>query len=308
MSVLNSGRMNRSRNSLAKISMIILLMSLVTVMLTGCGGGGGGGGSTGTGNTTVSGTVLLVETNLPPSPGAVVTIGGQQATTDATGAFTLTSVSSSATSGTVTATGEQPLTLALHLTSGQVNALGTIYVSSTGYTAIASGTVASSTNGVNKPISGATVTIGGQSTVTASDGTFTISNLPVGLGTDPTTHIGNIQATGYVNKPITVQFPLATGSNPLGTLLLGAPIASSTPGQPFTIYGFVTKGGNPFSTSVTLSPTVGPLVAQTNPVTGEYFFWVPAGTYTVQELSSGTSKTVTVTSTATPVEAPAIGL
>ncbi len=288
---------------------VCLLMPLVLgVLLAGCGSGGGGGSSSGSG-VTVSGSVLLVETNQPPSPGAAVNIGGQTGTTSPTGSFTLTTVPSGTTSGTISATGEQTLTLALKLTAGQINNLGTIYLSASGYTASVTGTVVSSgTLGQTSPVSGATVTIGGQSAVSAADGTFSIASLPVGLGADPTVPIGNVQAAGFVNKPVLTQFPLAAGSNPLGSIVLGAPIGSSTPGSPYTVYGFVKSGGSPVSTSVSITPTVGPLIAHTDPTTGEYYFWVPPGTYTVTELSKNVTQTVTLANTSTPVQAPDLNI
>ncbi len=292
----------------AKTLMSVIAVISAISLLTGCGGGGGGGGGNTSGGTTVTGSVLLVETNLPPVTAGTVSMGGVTSTTNSTGGFALTNVPVNTTTGTVTVPGEQTLTLTLNLKANTINNLGTIYVSATGYTASANGRVVTVTGGTTTPVAGADVTIGGQSAVSATDGTFTIANLPVGLGSDPTVPIGNIQATGYVNKPILTQFPLVAGANPLGDIPLGAPISSSTPSQPYTIYGFVKSAGAPASTTVSLSPTVGPLTAHTDPVTGEYFFWVPAGTYTVTELSTGKTVTVTLGNNSVPVQATTINI
>ncbi len=290
-----------------KVASLMAVLALAAI-LSGCGGGGGGGGGNSSGGTTVTGSVLLVETNLAPVTAGTITMGGVTTTTNSTGGFALTNVPVNTTTGTVSVPGEQTLTLTLNLKANTINNLGTIYVSATGYTASANGRVVTVSGGVTTPVAGADVTIGGQSSVSATDGTFTIANLPVGLGSDPTVPIGNIQATGYVNKPILTQFPLAAGSNPLGDIPLGAPISSSTPSQPYTIFGFVKSGGAAASTTVSLSPTVGPLIAHTDPATGEYFFWVPAGTYTVTELSTGKTVTVTLGSNSVPVQATTINI
>ncbi len=286
----------------------VLVAVAALALLTGCGGGGGGGGGSSSGGTTVTGSILLVETNLPPVTAGTISMGGVTGTTNSTGGFALTNVPVNTTTGTVTVSGEQALTLALTLKANTINNLGTIYVSATGYTASANGRVVTTSAGVTTPVAAAGVTIGGQSAVSAADGTFTIANLPVGLGSDPTVPIGNIQATGYVNKPILSQFPLVAGANPLGDIPLGAPISSSTPSQPYNIYGFVKSAGAAASTTVSLSPTVGPLIAHTNPTTGEYFFWVPAGTYTVTELGTGKTVTVTLGSNSLPVQAPTLNI
>jgi hypothetical protein len=246
--------------------------------------------------------VLLVETEQPPNPGATVTIGGQSVTTAVgDGSFTLTGVPANATTGTVSAAGELPLTLTLKLTAGQVNDLGTIFLSSAGYNASASGQIV---NSQNQPVAGASVTIGGQTTTSAADGTFTINNLPVGLGGDPNTPIGLVHATGFVDKPIVTTIALGAGPNNLGPIPLGQPIGQ-IPGQPYDVFGFVKKNGQPVASApVNLGPTAqGPLETHTDS-TGAYFFWVPAGTYTVTDLNTNKSQQVTVQSTGTPVHVP----
>ena len=293
--------------------MLIAPFAVVLFAFTGCGGGGGGGGSkTGpSGNVTVTGLVLVTETGNPPNPAATVSINGYTTTTGTDGTFSLASVAATATTGSVTATGEQPYTLSLILTNntGTYN-LGNIFISSAAYTASASGTVVTPVKGVYQAVSGAEVTISGSTVLAATDGTFTIPNLAVGLGSDPTIQIGTVQATGYVPKPITTQFPLITGANPLGQIVVQSPVGA-TPGVPYTISGKVVQGttGLP-NIPVTISTT-----PSTNTVTdanGNYAFWVVAGAYTITGLNVSTNQSatvnVTLTSTAVPVTAPNINL
>lgn len=274
------------------------LIILYSALLSGCGGGGGGGGAV-NGNLTLIGSVLLVDTNLAPNPAATITIAGHTATTSASGGFVLTNIPASATTGTVSAAAEQTLTLTLALpaTSTQAINLGTIYLSSVGYTASASGQVATTVSGQNQAVGGATVTIAGSSALTATDGTFNISNLPVGLGSDPNTPIGSVTASNFVTKQIFVQAPLITGSNPLGTILLGAPISGTLPGLPYTIIGQVLKGGvGQSGYPVALSQGSAVLGTVTTDNTGTFSFWVVPGTYLLTVgLPSGSFVTQSVT-------------
>ncbi len=262
---------------------LLALMGIVA-LLVGCGGGGGGGGAP-SGNITVTGTVLVATNDQPPSPPATVTVGGHSATTDTAGNFTIQGVAKTATTGTVSASGMQTLNLTVKLFPDANNnaALGNIFISTVAYTAVATGTVVSEVNGSFKPVSGASVTISGDTTTTAADGTFQISNLAVGTGEDPTLPIGLVQATGFVSKPLyAVLFPLASGTNNLGQIVLGAPISGTSPSPPYTITGQVLKGTQPQpGVSVAIVDSSGnvlgnPVVSDSN---GAFFFWVIPGTY-----------------------------
>jgi hypothetical protein len=210
-------------NAIYKLSVAIGVFCALAVALTGCGGGGGG--TSGGGNTTVTGTVLSVETNLPAAAGATVKIGGQSVVTDANGNFTLSNIASNTTTGTVTAAGELPLTLTFVLKANASNSLGTLYLSNVGYTATVTGRVVANIKGVTTPIGNATVTIANATTQSKTDGTFTLNNLPVGLGANAGT-VGMITATGFATKTLTADnlgFALVAGSNAIGDLLIAAP-------------------------------------------------------------------------------------
>ncbi|CCW35386.1 Carboxypeptidase regulatory-like domain [Chthonomonas calidirosea] len=281
-----------------------LLLNVGGALLAGCGGGGGGASS---GNLTVIGTVLTVETDAPPNPPATVSIAGHSTTTSTNGAFTLTGIPASATTATVSAQGEQTLTLHLQLPSQSTQPvnLGTIFLSASGYNASVTGQIVTTVNGQNQPVGGATVTIGGSSTLSGSDGSFTISNLPVGLGNDPNIPIGSVSATGYVTKQIFVQAPLIAGVNPLGPISLGAPISSSVPGLPYTIIGKVLKNGQGQPNYPVILQQGSTVVGNTHTdSTGTFSFWVVPGSYTIVVfLPDGSSVTqpVTLQSTNQPV-------
>lgn len=285
----------------------------LAALAAGCGGGGGGG-STGGSAVTVTGTVIRAETGTFPNPPATITISGRSTSTLTDGTFTLSGVPLSATTATVAAQGEQTRTLTLHLAgpAGATDSLGNIYISNTGYNANANGRVVTTVNGQPQPVGGASVTIAGTTTLSATDGTFSITGLPVGLGTDPTTPIGVIHAAGFVDKQIFVQFPLAAGANDLGDQQLGAPVSGNAPGLPYTVTGVVDSGGQPASGINVTIETGGQVLG--NPVqtdsTGHYYFWVVPGTYTVIALQNGQEFTTTVQlfQPDNPVTAPTINI
>jgi hypothetical protein len=247
-----------------------------------------------------------VETSQAPSPVATVSIGSISTPTDSSGNFTLASVPENATSLTVTASGSATRTIPIQLTSG-TNALGIVFISDTGYTATASGTVVVS--GTNQVVGGATVTIASLTTTTATDGTFTIANLPIGLGNVPGAVIGTVTATGFGVKQIVPQFAFVSGSNALGDVAIAPSVTSTTPVPPYTITGEVTVSGAAKSgVAVTLSQGATSLGSTTTDSTGAYYFWVVPGAYTVTATynSSPKSTSTTLSQINTPVTATTI--
>ncbi len=303
---------NRQSGSSRIGGVLIALLLALLAGLSGCGGGGGGGTSTGpSGNVTVTGTVIVAETGNPPSPAATVAIDGHTATTAADGTFSVANVASSAKTATVTAAGETTLTLALVLTNttGTFN-LGNVFISSGGYTASASGIIVTPVKGQYQAVGGADVTIAGSTVLSGTDGSFSITGLPVGLGADPTIQIGLVQAKGYVNKPITVQLPLITGANDLGQIVIQSPVGA-TPGVPYTITGKVQHGtaGVPgISVAIFSGDTQlgNPVSTDAN---GNYYFWVVPGSYSIIAVQSGGQQSkvqVTLSAPNVPVTAPTI--
>ena len=292
-------------NAIYKLGVAIGVFCAFAIGLTGCGGGGGGGGPI-SNPVTVTGTVLSADSASIPT--ASVKIGGQTVTTDANGKFTIANVAAGTTTGSVTATGEMPLTLTLSLKANAANDLGTLYLSNVGYSATVTGRVVKSTGGIVTPVGGATVTIANATTLSKTDGTFTLSNLPVGLGGNPGV-VGKISAAGFEDKALTadnLQFPLAAGANPIGDQIIALSSGSSLnpPTAPYTIKGVVTVGGLPTANvSITLATGGISLGSTTTDATGTYTFWVVPATYQITAVASATSQQ-TVTATLVKLDAP----
>jgi len=314
---LSSFHKNSSRRVL---HFLALTMAIPAILAAGCGGGGGGSGGGGGGggkSVTVTGTVLDAATYSPTTSAATVVIGGTTMTTNtATGTFTGT-VGSNATTASVSAPGEISRTISITLAASQVNNLGNIFLAATGssYTASVNGVVVTTVKGATQPVGGATVNIGNISGVSATNGTFTLNGLPVGLGSVDGLY-GTVTAKGFAVKLITadvLQFALVAGANNIGNLLL-APPAGSTPVPPYTISGVVEVQGVP-TAGVTVAiaiPGGGAALGQTTTnSSGTYYFWVAPATYTITaEDSSSTTlgENVTLSTLATPITAPTINL
>jgi hypothetical protein len=255
------------------------MVAALCATLFGCGGGGGGAPPA-----DVSGRILLTTTGQPPNPAATVTIAGRSIQTLNDGTFILRGVASDSRQIQVTAQGLQPLTQSLPtLTANQVNNLGDIFLSDTGYTAVVKGRVVRADTLAE--LAGATVRISGQVTTTDANGTFTLTGLPVGLG--GTLEVGLIKAASFEDKPVRIDPPLGASppDNDLGDIPVAPPVGG-IPGGPTTIRGTVSLQGqtNLSLTTVTLinksnGQTLG---TQVTAADGKYGFWVPAGQYQVK--------------------------
>lgn len=327
-----------------RIAAAFLLCGLAA-LLGGCGGGGGGsnggGGGGNNGFAIITGQVLLLSTNSTPTTTTTVSSGGITTTASASdGTFTLSNVPTSAktltidvaATSTVTATtGNNHLvrTLSIALTANQTAALGAVYVGATtangtpDYTAVVTGRVVTNGTAGTQGVGNATVTIAGVQVKTSANaatlGNFTINGLPVGLGSEIGVLIGSVQAPGFSSRDLittdtgglSFATGLVSGANNIGAVTILQP-TGSTPAPPYTITGQVTVSGTGRpSQSVQLLQN-GTLVGNvTTDANGNYFFWVVAGTYTVQAITtSGSSRTQTVSVTLAtldnPVTAPTI--
>jgi hypothetical protein len=281
-----AGRKSREYARIMKRNICELAVVLTALLLVfGCGGGGGGGGGGQT--STVNGRVMLVGTGQPLT-GATVNIGGRSVTTTATGTFTVLNVPvTPAPQMTVTAQGVRTLTQSVPLlTPNEVNDIGDVWVvDSTGeYTAVVTGTVVSAED--FQPVAGATVTIGGQRALTGANGSFRISNLPVGLG-GPDVRVGRIFKQGFPLGEFIIDPPL--GPSPPDNDLGAIPLATAVgpiPGGPFNIRGTISQAGVQDMSFTTVNlirdsdqQTVGTM---TTGADGRYGFWVVAGDYTVR--------------------------
>jgi hypothetical protein len=274
--------------------------ALVLAGMTACGGGGGGAPPA-----DVQGRILTVSGGSPVA-NATVSIGGASQLTKSDGTFLFRGVSSSATQISVTSTGNTALTQNLPTLAAQpaLNDLGDIFVTSDGYTAIVKSKVVRSDT--LAAVAGARVRIAGQFATTAADGTFTISGLPVFLGT-AAVPVGLIKATGLEDKTIILDLPLgdSSGTPPVPNILpdiVMSPPVGSIPGDPSNLKGTIT-----FSAAAASGVTVTLINKSTTAVVdtrltgtdGKYGFFAAAGTYIVKAERTGAvtqQKEVTIAS------------
>ena len=299
---------------------LLLAFAVLIVGLIGCGSGGGSNNGGGGGDATLHGKILLVSTSAQPAPSTFVEIGGVQGqASDSDGQFNLTAIPATATVLTirnVNGSGTEQLrrTLTVQLTSGQTTDLGVIYLSDQGYTANIGGRVVTQVNSVSQVVAGAKITVSGVKATSNVNGTFSMTGLPVGLGSLPGALLGDVRAAGFEVKEIvseTLGPPLVTGNNPIPDIIISAPVGS-TPLPPFTVTGKVTvQGVSQAGITVNLKAGVANLGSITTDSGGNYFFWVVPDTYTITASKSGfASKQVTVklNRTDTPVTASSIDL
>ena len=289
--------------------------AMAIALMAGCGGGGGGGGGNNGTGVTVIGAIMDATTYSAPTS-ATITFNGQTIKAGADGTFSAT-VPVSVKTASVSAVGEVTRTINVSLVTNQVNNLGSIFLAPTGfdYSASVNGRVVTSIKGALQPVGNAHVTIGNVTTQSATDGTFTLNGLPVGLGSANGLY-GKITASGFADKLIsadTLGFALVSGANNLGDLLIAQP-SGSTPLPPYTITGNITVAGVPVAgVSVQIAiqgagTGIGQTVTDSN---GNYYFWVAPAAYTVQATdNAGTtmSEGVTLTSTTVPVTAATMNL
>ena len=167
---------------------------------------------------------------------------------------------------------------------------------------------------VNQPVANARVTLSGARAVTGVGGNFTLSGLPVGLGSLPGALLGDIIATGFEKKLIfseTLGPPLLPNTNNVGDITIATPVGS-TPPPPYTITGKVTVQGVASSgVMVSLKAGATNLGSTTTDAAGNYYFWVVPDTYTITATKSGftTQQTgITLQRLDTPVTATTLNL
>lgn len=128
-----------------------------------------------------------------------------------------------------------------------------------------------------QPISGATVKVGTRTASTRTDGTYELTQVPVGTQTFTVTKDGYLDSS----RPVDV-----TGQQgPVDFVLFTGDEEGSIPTNPFNLAGTVVDGGgSPLANvTVTASTEGGSQVASfKTDATGKFYLFVPAGTYTLQ--------------------------
>lgn len=110
-----------------------------------------------------------------PVSGATVSIGSHTAVSDPTGLYRLTGIPGGRQTVTVKKAGFQDFTKVVDLDRSVSNQLDVILVASGG-----TGVITGDVRADNAPLAGVTISAGGSSTTTSSDGTFTLSGLTSG--------------------------------------------------------------------------------------------------------------------------------
>ncbi|MEA2633982.1 MAG: large repetitive protein [Chloroflexota bacterium] len=158
-----------------------------------------GGGSTTTQNfaltsqaTTLTGTVTDAST-ARPIPGATVSAGTSNATTNGSGVYSISGLAPGAYTATTTATGYASQSASVTMTAGATTTQNFALAPNPG---TITGTVTDS--GSTAPIAGATVSYGGGSTTTDGSGSYTLANVAEG------SYTVTASATGYAGQSRTV--------------------------------------------------------------------------------------------------------
>ena len=274
---------------------ILCLLVVLLLAIAGCGGGGGGG--TPAEEFFVDGRVLDVATGGPVNPGASVTIAGNSTTSDIIDGFFSVDAPAGTTSALVAPVqaGYGAYTFTFSPTSGDVD-LGDLWVGPERVTV--RGTVRDSIS--NLPIAGATVRFAGRQATSNASGVFNLtevayasSNLGVFWGI-----LGSASAAGYFSAEFSTSgITAASGVVNVGDVMLQNAGDDDPPGTPYNLWGNVTPTGDAPGSTVELRKSGTLFRTYTVSGDGRYFFWVPAGTYTVRAVKGstvGASKNVTL--------------
>ena len=270
---------------------------VVSLLLTGCGGSGGGGTGGGGGTATVSGRIVWIETGSGPVPSATVKIGSTTSRTDVLDGFFELTAPAGSTTATVTyvPSGGTSVVRTFNFAgvSGTVD-LGDLYIGPQVVTLKGKVTDAST----DAPVAGATVRIAGRSTVSDSQGQFSVANVAYSTA-NPAVCLG-LEGSATAPNYFARQFSptsLATGGVVQIDVVSLVPFGSGDPPPPpFDVRGTVSPGGD----GATVTAEVGQSVLRrvTADSNGQFKLWLPKGTFTIRaKKGSQTGQTsVTVTS------------
>jgi hypothetical protein len=216
----------------------------------GIGGGDFGGGGLNTSSTTTGFIVgLVTDANSKPIPGAVVITGTDLSRTNAAGQYGLAGLAAGNYTVQAAATGYQSASATATVTAQLTTTLNFQLTAGSGSATVTPATVSGTVTDVNStnPISGATLTLGGGTqTTSASDGTFSFTNVTPGV------LALNVQATGY--QPLLLPLIVNSGATlTVPVTLAPVPTAPTSTTATGTLTVTVTD-------STTSNPIVGALV------------------------------------------------
>lgn len=271
------------------------LMLAVLIVLLACGGGGGGGSSPGT-TVPLVGRVISVVTTGPLNPGVTVAAGGASTTTEiGDGSFSFdapTGVSALTTSAT---SGFPSFTFNFPAATGSTD-LGDLYIGPEKVRV--TGTVRNSVT--NAVIPNASISFAGRLATTNASGQFNLVDVAYSSTTQTGFWgiFGNATATGFFAADFNANGKTATGGVVTVEDILLVPGSDDPPGTPYNIYGQALPVATGDSATVNLLQGGTPIRTTTASANGTFYFWVPAGTYTIQATKGAvTSPAVSVTLT-----------
>lgn len=266
---------------------------LVLVILAACGGGGGGSSLPSTVN--VVGNLLWIETGAAPNPPATVRIGDVSVTSDEVDGYFSIDVPPGNLTMTVTyvpPSGPPVVrTFALGAVASDLD-LGDVYIGPEEVT-VTGNVVDSQTSA---PVPGATVRLAGRSTLTGSNGQFTLTNVAYSSNTQSVFLglQGEVEKTGYFNSFFSPPGTPIGGIIDVGTIQLVPQGSSTPPPLPYNVSGSVSPAV--VANIQVLSGTT--VIRETTSDPGGLFtLWLPAGTYTVNATSGALTGTSPVTVT-----------
>lgn len=271
----------------------LLILVCLGALFAGCGGGGS---TVPPVNYTVSGRVLWIESGAAPSPVASVRAGTVSVSTDASDGFfqLLVPAGTPALEVTFTRTGQPPIVRSFPLpTLTGATDVGDLYIGPEVVTV--TGVVQSSSN--NNPVSNALAKIGGLSAVTDVNGRFTISGvayspagLPVFTGLQ-----GEVTATGFFIGLFNPPSGPVGGTVDVGVVRITPTGGGDPPPFPNNIVGQVLPASAGGSAQVRLLQGASVIRTTTADPNGNFGFWVPAGTYTLEATAGPRIGTTSVT-------------
>lgn len=266
---------------------LALLMALIIALA--CGGGGSGGPTV---TAIIVGRVLDVSTGGPVSPAATVQVGSSSVQTASDGSFQLT-VPQGSTSLSVDAGSEGLWTFTYAAADGTTD-VGDLWVGPSKVTV--TGRVLDASNGLG--VKGALVSFAGRSATTNAAGTFVLQQVAYSSQTQTAFWgiKGTVKATNYFTTSFSAQPNTASGGVvTVNDILMTRTSTEIPPDPPYNIYGSIAPSAEANGTIVTLKLAGTPVRIYNVGSTGQFYFWVEPGTYTLEAVHGGKSGTADVT-------------
>lgn len=268
------------------------LIVCAALVIAGCGGGGGSGTSA-----TLVGRVLQVATGGPPNPAGSVQSGSSSTLTSlADGSFQLGAAAGATSVLVDPLNGGSTWTFTFAPASGTTD-IGDLWIGPERVRL--QGRVLNSTNGA--AVQGATVSFGGRSGATGTDGRFDLVDVAYSSATQTAFWgiAGTVRATDFFATEFSAQPNLAVSGIVTVDDILITPTSNTTPpSPPYNVWGRVSPSGSAPGTVVTARLAGTPVRIANVGGDGLYKMWLSPGTYVLSYVNGALSapdETVTLT-------------